>query len=140
MGMEDSFKKQGAVPFKWEIKPGVPKQQHNHEPNYSSISSEFPSLELKPPPSRSQEYFSGELWTRSFRSTTPVRSEQWWSDQPLARSNSTPSGCFISPLLKRLFRWKMNRKLIIEPECGSDPETHSVWSMSSEKFFSPSSN
>lgn len=154
LGMGDySFKKQGAIPFKWEIKPGVPKhpqQQQERQQHYeqnrspSSSSSEFPSPKLTPPPSMSYVFSSVEPWsTRSFRSTPPVRSGRWQFDRPItARPNSVPpSGCFLSPFLKRLSKWKKvgrNRKPMVEPEYdGSDMETLSVWSVSSGKLLSP---
>lgn len=50
MAINDSFGKSGTVPFKWEIKPGVPTKlvQQEKQPLLQSPAS--PSHKLKPPP------------------------------------------------------------------------------------------
>lgn len=118
MDLDDSFKKPGAVPFKWEIKPGVPKpqqqQQCHNQPNHSP--------KLRPPPSRSFVFSPEDPWTRP----TPVLSDKWRFD----RSNSLPTSCFLSPLLPS---GKMNRKAVDEPDYKWDLRR----SLSLGKCYSP---
>ena len=32
MALDESFKRPGTVPFKWEVQPGIPKQQQQQDP------------------------------------------------------------------------------------------------------------
>ncbi|KAJ4838350.1 hypothetical protein Tsubulata_026399 [Turnera subulata] len=123
-GRDDSFKKPGAVPFKWEIRPGVPKiQQHQKKPlpplsppilpspspPFNNTHRRLPSptpprQKLKPPPPGSIFLPSPEPRSSSFRSSTPAsaRSERWRLEQPTRVHPDTVSvGCFPSPLLGR---------------------------------------
>ncbi|CAL0315482.1 unnamed protein product [Lupinus luteus] len=107
MGSDDySFKRPGAVPFKWEIKPGVPKPQQDHEQHNLSP----PSPKLMPPPSWS--HFSPEDHCSRPASRTP--------SARFDRSNSLPMSCFLSPSLRRFPSGKMNRKNAVEPNYGLD--------------------
>lgn len=163
MAVDDSFKKPGAVPFKWEIKPGVPKthQHQNHQQKripppspprqptrvqaYNHHrSSEMPSPKLKPPPAGSYCYVFSPVDSRtgSFRSSPRIRSDRWRFDLPLlSRPESVSTGCFLSPLLRRMPSKKKTRKPLIEPEPESDYisnlETLARWSFSSRKSLSP---
>lgn len=112
MEVDDSFKKPGAIPFKWEIKPGVPKLQHHHKnqpppppppplqsrsnnmtqhhcSSSSSPTSTGPAVaapqKLKLPPSGSLLYLrpSPEPRASSFRSAPRTRSDRWRFDQPI---------------------------------------------------------
>ncbi|KAG7597857.1 hypothetical protein ISN44_As06g021650 [Arabidopsis suecica] len=53
---DDSFKRPGAVPFKWEIRPGVPKTRpgDDDQPTLLQPPNKLPPVKLKPfPPSNS---------------------------------------------------------------------------------------
>ncbi|KAL1309859.1 hypothetical protein HN51_052597 [Arachis hypogaea] len=150
MGVEDgSFRKPGAVPFKWEIKPGVPVHHnhhtyHNHhdhqEPQVQS--PEPPSPKLRPPPAGLYPFSLAEPRTRSFRSSPRVRSDRWRFDRPLiTRPETVSAGCFFSPLLRRLSSKKAGSKRFAKPDkesqSVSELETLSRWSLSSRKSLSP---
>lgn len=156
MTVDDSFKKPGAVPFKWEIKPGLPRAQQNHlhrkptppssPPRAHSYdhhrSSELTSPKLRPPPAGFYVFSPVEPQTRSFRSSPRIRSERWRFDRPLlARPESVSTGCFFSPLLRRIPSRKRLEKAVVkperEPDCISDLETLARWSLSSRKSLSP---
>ncbi|XAR62830.1 hypothetical protein NMG60_11017726 [Bertholletia excelsa] len=112
MAVDDSFKKPGAVPFKWEIRPGVPKfQHHRQQPSPSPSPSPSRNLhrsllqlqqqsqqstnhyhrscpgtpaKLRPPPAGS--YFGppmSEPHARSFCSTPRTRSERFRFDRSI---------------------------------------------------------
>ncbi|XP_006652003.1 protein alan shepard-like [Oryza brachyantha] len=63
MALDESFKRPGTIPFKWELQPGVPKQQQQQQPSprhhgegsggattgSSSTSSPAPASLLLPP-------------------------------------------------------------------------------------------
>ncbi|KAK7351105.1 hypothetical protein VNO77_10291 [Canavalia gladiata] len=132
----DSFKKPGAVPFKWEIKPGLPAVQqklHHHQ------KPEPPSPKLRPPPPAGSYLYSPvEPGTRSFRSNSRVRSDRWRFERPLlARTESVSSACFFSPFLRRLRSRKTVPKRVVEEDYASELETLGRWSLSSRKSLSP---
>lgn len=95
MGVDESFGQPGAVPFKWEIRPGVPKAPHRHHQR----SSTNPPQKLRPPPSSPLYSFLSppELRTDSFRSAPRSRSDRWIFDRPEVVS----VGCFTGPLMGR---------------------------------------
>lgn len=145
--IDDSFKKPGAVPFKWEIRPGVPKiqnpqpplddrhfrkQPHQREHQYSSVSNhQEDSPTLKPPPA--QYSLQSPLHASSRRSGL-------WG---LAQPNVVPStGCFPSPMAKRKdVKKRMGEpRPRSEPDYNSDLDTPSTWSVSSRKSVSPLSS
>ncbi|CAL0319421.1 unnamed protein product [Lupinus luteus] len=137
----DSFKKQGAVPFKWEIRPGVPIIHHHQNPR---VQSEPMPTQLRPPPAGSYLFSPVQTRTRSFRSLPKIRSDRFRFDRPLlSRPESGSTGCFFSPFLKRL---KSNKKTVPNqynnPNSESDYglkeiEMLSRWSCSSKKSISP---
>ncbi|KAI4307242.1 hypothetical protein L6164_030449 [Bauhinia variegata] len=160
MAVDDSFKKPGAVPFKWEIKPGVPRVQHQQQkcaaplasqpqpprlqPDNHHRLSELPSSpKLKPPPAGRYAFPSPvEPRTRSFRSTPRVRSDRFRFEQPLiSRPDSVSTGCFFSPLIGRISSKRVIRRPMIEPEDDDDYtsglETLARWSLSSRMSLSP---
>ncbi|KFK44276.1 hypothetical protein AALP_AA1G237300 [Arabis alpina] len=47
---DDSFKRPGAVPFKWEIRPGIPKTRPDHDPSLLQPPKKLPPLRLNPTP------------------------------------------------------------------------------------------
>ncbi|VVB14864.1 unnamed protein product [Arabis nemorensis] len=47
---DDSFKRPGAVPFNWEIRPGIPKTRPDHDPSLLLPPKKLPPLRLKPTP------------------------------------------------------------------------------------------
>lgn len=131
----DSFNKPGAVPFKWEVKPGLPIEQQKH--HHQKLDSPSPKLR-PPPPAGSYLLSSAEPRTPSFRSTPRGRSDRWRFERPLmTRAESVSSGCFFSPFLRRLQRRKMVPKRVVEEDYTSELETLSRWSLSSTKSLSP---
>ncbi|XP_062159604.1 uncharacterized protein LOC133866956 [Alnus glutinosa] len=151
MAVDDSFKKPGAVPFKWEIKPGVPKlQQHPHHQkqqqqqppcNYHRTVLPTPPQKLRPPPSGSYFVPPLEPRKRSFRASPRTRSERWRFDRPttLVGPEVVSPGCFFSSFLGRKPEKRRLRKIgpASEPDYTSDLETLSRWSVSSRKSLSP---
>ncbi|GMI82939.1 hypothetical protein like AT1G77400 [Hibiscus trionum] len=160
MAIDDSCRKPGAVPFKWEIRPGVPKlQQHQLKqqkqrqppPHLPPPASPFinprslpspppgpPQQKLKPPPPGSYYILSPEPRTHSFRSTPRARSESFRFNQPTRlRPECVSPGCFPAPLLRRIGSKKRSQKLKPEPDYVSDLETRSRWSVSSRRSVSP---
>ena len=165
MAVDDSFKKPGAVPFKWEIRPGVPKvqklkkqqeqspqkqkQQKKPPPPLPPPASPFINQlalptprgpphqqKLKPPPAGSYLLLTPEPRSHSFRSTPRARSERWQFDQPArVRPECVSPGCFPSPLLRRKGSKRRTQKP--EPDYVSDFETLSRWSVSSRRSLSP---
>ncbi|OIV96650.1 hypothetical protein TanjilG_09192 [Lupinus angustifolius] len=137
----DSFKKPGSVPFKWEVKPGVPIIHHHQN---QRVQSEPPSPKLRPPPAGSYLFSPVQTCSRSFRSAPKVRSDRFRFDHPLfSRPESVSAGCFFSPFLRRL---KSNKKTTANRCNNSDNEpdyeleeieTLSRWSLSSKKSISP---
>ncbi|XP_004502517.1 uncharacterized protein [Cicer arietinum] len=125
---DDSFKKPGAVPFKWEIKPGLPISHHHHNPD-------SPSLKLRAPPPLG----SSVLSPADPRSSSRVRSNRWRFERPLLAQPErvSSSGCFFSPFLKRLRSKKTVPKKVVEPDYTSEQETVGRWSLSSIKSPSP---
>ncbi|XP_016460081.2 uncharacterized protein LOC107783612 [Nicotiana tabacum] len=159
--MDDSFTQPGAIPFKWEIRPGVPKLLHSHEPittdhhrplakqeevpkNQSRSFPETPR-KLRPPPAAGFNFHSpvAEPRTRSFRSAPRARSERHRFDVQNLMTRSSmgvvSDGCFPSPpLLRRVTeKKKKNQKKGSEPDYMSDLERVSRWSVSSRKSVSP---
>ncbi|XP_027358478.1 uncharacterized protein LOC113867382 [Abrus precatorius] len=133
-----NFKKEGAVPFKWEIKPGTPiVQQKHHHRQHQKPESQL--LKLRPPPPAGSYLLSPmEPRTPSFRSTPRARSERWRFERPLlARAESVSSGCFFSPFLRRLRSRKRVTKRVVEEDYTPELETLGRWSLSSRKSLSP---
>ncbi|KAL8144105.1 hypothetical protein V2J09_017137 [Rumex salicifolius] len=92
--VDDSYRKPGTIPFKWESRPGVPKP-------YKTATSDHhcSPAKLTPPPS---SLGSG----RSFRSVTRLRPDRHRPEPPMVVSDE----CFFSPLFRR--RWaKKNKKV-----------------------------
>ncbi|PKI66862.1 hypothetical protein CRG98_012728 [Punica granatum] len=154
MTVDESFKKPGSVPFKWEIRPGVPKirtevhphvhhNKHQQQRGQEAVGKESlsPPGKLKPPPSGFQFFPQEETRNRSFRSASRARSERWRVDLPvLARSSCVSSGCFpASPILRRKesSRTAHRPRPMPEPEYLSDLDTPARLSASSRKSVSP---
>lgn len=107
MGVDESFRQPGSVPFKWEIRPGVPKvKQPGHHQRSSAITN--PPLKLRPPPSSPRPSYiptppPPDFRTGSFRSAPRSRSDRW--NIGLGRSAPGPDvvsvGCFPAPLMSR---------------------------------------
>ncbi|KAF3614586.1 putative pentatricopeptide repeat-containing protein [Capsicum annuum] len=156
---DESFKKAGAIPFKWEIRPGVPKLQHSHQPisplskvvepqevTEKNQSRPIPETQrkLRPPPAASFNFQSPnvEPRTRSFRSVPRARSDRYVQKlltRPVMGVSS--EGCFPSPLLRGATEKKKKSKKSTgpepEPDYMSDLETVSRWSGSTRKSVSP---
>ncbi|XP_040951104.1 uncharacterized protein [Gossypium hirsutum] len=144
MAVYNSFIKPGAVPFKWEIRPGVPKQPQNPKqqpPNNQRSSPNLsgplcPPQKLKPSPAGSYLLLTSEPQTHSFRSTPRSHSERWRFDRPVqVHLECVSHGCFPSPLLRRKGSKRRSQKS--EPDYVSDLETLSRWLVSSRKSLSP---
>ena len=134
MVVDDSFKKTGAIPFKWEAQPGVSKFKchDNHEPPLSSTLTRSASTLSKP---------SKELQT------------QWLHSMSLSSDtkNSTYSSVntFFSWLRskwrqkKTVDKPKLKLTLELDPECSKDYtfylEKLVRWSLSSSHMSSSSS-
>ncbi|GAV71920.1 hypothetical protein CFOL_v3_15409 [Cephalotus follicularis] len=147
MPVDDSFKKPGAIPFNWEIRPGVPKiqQQLQQKQPPPSLPSPSPSppfhryraspppphftpyrqssiqspRKLKPPPiSGSHSLNQSKPRTNSFRSVPRSRSERWRFDHlNSVRPESVSQGCFLGSLLGR----KENKRIhVSRPEFEPD--------------------
>lgn len=151
MERDDSFRKPGAIPFKWEIRPGVPKNLQ-HQPHQCLISDDnnrsysLPTTphtrKLTPPPSCFTP--PPDLRTPSFHSTSWVRSHRNRVNPPLLthRPNSVSTGCFLSPWFRR--KWGKKRSVFKpklepqpDPDYSSELETIARWSMSTRKSRSP---
>ncbi|KAK6131531.1 hypothetical protein DH2020_034738 [Rehmannia glutinosa] len=145
MKIDDSFKKPGSVPFKWEIRPGVPKIQDPQPPISGRHHTEFETRKqhqkkqpkLKPPPSGL--YFRAPLETRPESLQSSPRSSSHRFARPEVVSSA---GCFPSPLANRKNAKKRNGdpRSGSEPEYYSDLDTPSRWSVSSRKSASPLSS
>lgn len=159
MAVDDSFIKPGTVPFKWEIRPGVPKQPQNPKqqpplpplppppPPSPFINNQrslpklpgplcAPPQKLKPPPAGSYLLRTSEPRTHSFRPTPRSHSERWRFDRPVrVQPEFISHGCLPSPLLRRKGSKRRSQKS--EPDYVSDLETLSWWSVSSRKSLSP---
>ncbi|KAI9113318.1 hypothetical protein K1719_015843 [Acacia pycnantha] len=136
MAVDDSFKKPGAVPFKWEVKPGVPRaqQNHNHQkpvpPSPSRAlsfdhrrSSEMNSPKLRPPPAGYYMFSPVEPRAKSFRSSPRMRSERWRFERPLlAQPECVSTGCFLSPWLRRMTSRKKLQKRVTQSDYSTDLE------------------
>ncbi|XP_030455254.1 uncharacterized protein LOC115676462 [Syzygium oleosum] len=156
MAIDESFKKPGTIPFKWEIRPGVPKSQHHRHqqppplpppegpPRHGCLSPP----KLKPPPAGPGLRFASPLEPRagSFRSVPRTRSERWRLGPPMLGQPECVSagpGCFpaAAPLLKRKESKRRTRRTRPEPEPDpdrtSDLETLSRFSVSSRRSPSP---
>ncbi|GFP89837.1 hypothetical protein PHJA_001127500 [Phtheirospermum japonicum] len=148
MKIDDSFKKPGSVPFKWEIRPGVPKTQNPQTPSgdphfgYGS-RQQHQRKQLKPPPAGS--YFRPphfEPRPDSFRSPQHTRSRRFGLSGLAQPDIVSPTGCFPSPLVKTKNAGKRSGGPRSRPEYDyySDPDIPSPWSVSSRKSTaSPSS-
>lgn len=145
MEVDDSFKKPGSVPFKWEIQPGVPKlltTQTQTEKKHQRKQKQQPFPEkpakLKPPPAGLcfQPPIEPRTRTRSAGSSPRTFSYRAGLAQPDVVSSAR---CFPSSLGK-LKNENRGGSLISlpRPEYYSDLETSSRWSFSSRKSVSPS--
>ncbi|XP_038899347.1 uncharacterized protein LOC120086669 [Benincasa hispida] len=126
MDVDEFYRQPAAVPFKWEIKPGVPKNHHRlrHSPTHSPPQHH---QKLKPPPSVSNFLHP----SNSLHSSSRTRSDRWRFSQP----EQVSSGCFPSPLPNRKSAKSLSRNP--EPDYSSGLESLSRWSVSSRKSISP---
>ncbi|XP_057795706.1 uncharacterized protein LOC131011848 [Salvia miltiorrhiza] len=153
MKIDDSFKKPGSVPFKWEIRPGVPKLQaqsgrrqleSGSEKQHQRKQKQHPLPEtprkLKPPPAGLylQPPMDPQTRTRSLRSSPHSLSDRFGHSGRARPDVVSSAGCFPSPLGKlKNVKGARNPRSISEPEYYSDLETSSRWSVSSRKSVSP---
>ncbi|KAF4373155.1 uncharacterized protein LOC115699790 [Cannabis sativa] len=70
MGIDESFKKAGTIPFKWEIIPGVPKesQQQNHNNHHHPLPP--------PPPHQTSPSFRSGSSRWRFEKSVLFRSDE----------------------------------------------------------------
>ncbi|XP_042024939.1 uncharacterized protein LOC121772058 [Salvia splendens] len=154
MKNDDSFKKPGSIPFKWEIRPGVPKpqtqpgrrllesgseKQHQRKQKVASIQ-ETPR-KLKPPPAGLcfQPPMEPQTRTRSIRSSPRTLSDRIGSPRTLllARPDVViTAGCFPSPRKPKNVK---GARSVPESDYYSDLEVSSRWSFSSRKTVPTSS-
>ncbi|XP_023525665.1 uncharacterized protein LOC111789202 [Cucurbita pepo subsp. pepo] len=131
MDVDEFYRQPAAVPFKWEIKPGVPRNHHRLHPFPTHSPQQH--KKLKPPPAVTATQFH-----RSSNSLR-TRSDRWSSTQSkLAQPEQVLVGCFSSPLPNRKATKIVNRKP--EPDYASELETLPRWSVSSKKSISPFRN
>ncbi|KAG6786130.1 hypothetical protein POTOM_007724 [Populus tomentosa] len=128
---DDSFKKPGAVPFKWEIRPGVPKiQQQQLQQKQQKKPPTLPS----PPPPFSHIQQKKELSPPTLPSTSPPFSHLSPSTTPLVQKQKLkppPAGSIFLPPSQpcaRSFRsvprsvserWRFEQPVRVRPECVS---------------------
>uniref|UniRef100_A0A9I9CYU3 Uncharacterized protein n=1 Tax=Cucumis melo TaxID=3656 RepID=A0A9I9CYU3_CUCME len=129
MDTDEFYRKPAAVPFKWEIKPGVPRNHHRPRQSPTHSPPQHHRQKLKPPPAVS--HFPHP--SNSLHSSPRTRSDRW----RFVRSEQvSSSGCFPSPLPNRKSPKALSRKFP-EPDYSSDLDTLSRWSVSSRKSISP---
>ncbi|XP_008807682.1 uncharacterized protein At4g04980-like [Phoenix dactylifera] len=93
MRMDESFKRPGSIPFKWEIQPGIPKP-HSHSNPSSPLETK-----LSPPPSRTPPSPSPSIFTSPLR---PKLSPLPYSTPPSPfQSPTTPRSSSASPSKRR---------------------------------------
>jgi len=128
---DDSFKKPGAVPFKWEIRPGVPKiQQKQLQEKQQKKPPTLPS----PSPPFSHRQQKKELSPPTLPSTSPPFSHPSPSTAPLVQKQKLkppPAGSIFLPPSEpcaRSFRpvprslserWRFEQPVRVRPECVS---------------------
>lgn len=161
MTIDDSFKKPGAIPFKWEIRPGVPKLHHQSPSPQQSPSFNLRRSLLQHHEQQKQQSFNHHRScpTTPIKLSPPPSGFHFRPPPPEPRSRSTPRGrpdrsifappdnvgsgsCFPSPLV--LIRRKGDKKRSrrpkpesdFEPDYTSDLETLSRWSGSTRKSVS----
>lgn len=160
MVVDESFKKPGRIPFKWEIRPGVPKShgsellqlQYRNQRDNPFYNEEEEQDERRPdshtprmlrPPPAGRLYYqpTPEHRSPSFRSAPRTRSERFrFNLSGITQQVGVASGgCFPSPLLKRATATRRTRKALPgpEPDYCSDLDTLPRWSASSRKSLSP---
>lgn len=147
MEVDDSFTKPGAVPFKWEIRPGVPKLQPPPPSPLSTCNLDCSSpIKLKPPPSGFHFEPPLELHSRLYqssrsRSCLRSRSESCRLDKPIrAGPEIVSAGCFPAPLLGRKHDKTIDRKIKSKPVLEPDYSSDNGWSVSYRKSLSPFRN
>lgn len=123
MNIDESFKKPGSVPFKWEIRPGVPKHLNN---NHHEPSSNRHTSSLKPPPSSPTSFHFPSPRTQSSRF-------EFDRKHVVRQPDVVSSGCFQA----RRGSFRKTNKLHANPMYKSDLERLSEWSVSTRKSGSP---
>ncbi|XWS15156.1 hypothetical protein CRYUN_Cryun35bG0070100 [Craigia yunnanensis] len=167
MAVDDSFKKPGAVPFKWEIRPGVPKVQQQQKQQEQSLPQKQKQQKQKQPPPPLPPPASPFINLRSLP-TPPGPPQQKLKPPPtgsyLLLTPEPRSHSFMSTPRARSERWQFDQPARVRPECGSpgcfpspllrrkgskrrtqkpepdyvsDLETLSRWSVSSRRSLSP---
>uniref|UniRef100_A0A0E0KLC8 Uncharacterized protein n=1 Tax=Oryza punctata TaxID=4537 RepID=A0A0E0KLC8_ORYPU len=53
MALDESFKRPGTIPFKWELQPGVPKQQPHHGGGGATVDGSGSAASPAPAPAAS---------------------------------------------------------------------------------------
>uniref|UniRef100_A0A0E0D9C0 Uncharacterized protein n=1 Tax=Oryza meridionalis TaxID=40149 RepID=A0A0E0D9C0_9ORYZ len=88
MALDESFKRPGTIPFKWELQPGVPKQQPHHGGGAGAVGSSsasssppaavaaastllLPPRLLAPPPAAAAYHGGCDTGANILASTTP---------------------------------------------------------------------
>ncbi|EOY16375.1 Uncharacterized protein TCM_035176 [Theobroma cacao] len=123
MAVDDSFKKPGAVPFKWEIRPGVPKvqqQQKQQEQSPQKQKQKHQKQKQSPPPLPPPA--SPFINQRSLptppgtprQKLKPPPAGSYFVLTPEPRSHS-----FRSAPRARSERWRLEQPARVRPECVS---------------------
>ncbi|XP_010459890.1 PREDICTED: probable serine/threonine-protein kinase samkC [Camelina sativa] len=137
-GDDYSFKRPGAVPFKWEVRPGVPKTQPGDDDHPTLLlqpPKRLAPLRLKPfPPSESKSRpVSPFAPPSSFKlKSPPSDSDSQCSGPPTPYFRSSPprvGGCFYP---KSLFGWKKSKSSDIKK---TGQESSSSSSSEFENFY-----
>ncbi|XP_076903531.1 uncharacterized protein LOC143558608 [Bidens hawaiensis] len=118
--IDDSFTQPGAVPFKWEIRPGVPKPLNHQKPSSHRASP------LKPPPSSPTSFHFPSPRTQSARFQ--------FNKSVVAQPEVVTMGCFQT---RKGYSQRKNititNKLYPNPMYKSDLEALSAWSESTRR-------
>ncbi|XVF36966.1 hypothetical protein REPUB_Repub19eG0104300 [Reevesia pubescens] len=130
MAVDDSFKKPGAVPFKWEIRPGVPKvqqqqkqqslqQQQQQQKQKQKQKQQKPKQPPPPLPPPASPFIN----QRSLP-TPPVASPQQKLKPPppgsyLLLTPEPRAHSFRSTPRARSKRWRFDEPARLRPECVS---------------------
>ncbi|XP_020112086.1 proline-rich receptor-like protein kinase PERK7 [Ananas comosus] len=92
--MDESFRRAGSIPFKWEIQPGVPKP-YPSSPSPSPKPPPHPPKLTPPPPSKKTNH--------SYNPSPPSFSSPWLPPPPsqLSRDLRDPSPASTPPFFRR---------------------------------------
>ncbi|XP_022768126.1 POU domain, class 6, transcription factor 2-like [Durio zibethinus] len=121
MAVDDSFKKPGAVPFKWEIRPGVPKVQQQQKQHEQSLPQKQKPQKPKQPPPPLPPPASPFINQRSLPTPAGASPRQKLKPPPagsyLLLTPEPRSHSFRSTPRARSERWRFDQPTRLGPEC-----------------------